>query len=291
MTSNAIRTNRETVNGSTESGGRKGNALRTPPAIQPRLKSSTPLTRKKIMAAWIRLSKTIQQFCDQPLRDCSVCLVSAERLVFRHAIDSQALELSLNGTLITKTFEDDREFIEIVRTKTSGTAFEVAGRRLSATMFALKLLSVERRAQGTQRAASATMETPRLEESQILSPEVIRKGPPRVFLAAEIVSVLTEASILPVKQVIQRVGIAKRTFNQWEDKYAGLRTHQVQRMLSLEAENVRLSAFVRALKSDKKMLQNILSEKTRRSMSTKREQDSNFSPVDVRSQSKEDRVA
>ena len=101
MRSKAVRTNGGAVSGSMESGSHKANALIAQLAMQPRPKSSTLLTRQKNMTAWIRLGETIQQFCDQPARDCSVCLVSAERLVVRESTDSRPVELSLSGTVIT----------------------------------------------------------------------------------------------------------------------------------------------------------------------------------------------
>lgn len=226
-----------------------------------------PVTPQKIRTAWIRLGKTIQEFCRQPSRKCTLCLVSEDKIVFRSSSDPAHCELKLKGNVIVRQFGGVCDYFEIVLIKGHGIAYEVSGRRVSATRLSLKLVNEQQYGREPETPHRAKPER----NDPVPSIQKPKRGPQHIFSPEEILWVLAEAAMRPVNQVLTEEGIRRATYEQWREKLSGLRIDQVQHVLNLENENARLAAIVRTLRLDKRMLQEVLSERTRSSTVNKRQ--------------------
>lgn len=65
----------------------------------------------------------------------------------------------------------------------------------------------------------------------------------------------------PVAEIIRRLGVSEQTFYRWKKQFAGLGVAELRRLRTLEEENRKLKQLVADLSLDKKMLQDVLSEK------------------------------
>ena len=64
-----------------------------------------------------------------------------------------------------------------------------------------------------------------------------------------------------VAEIIRRLGVSEQTFYRWKKRFAGLGIAELRRLRTLEEENRKLKQLVADLSLDKKMLQDVLSEK------------------------------
>ena len=64
-----------------------------------------------------------------------------------------------------------------------------------------------------------------------------------------------------VAEVVRKMGISEQTFYRWKRKYAGMDVGEVRRLRQLEEENAKLKQLVADLSLDKRMLQDVLSNK------------------------------
>jgi putative transposase len=64
-----------------------------------------------------------------------------------------------------------------------------------------------------------------------------------------------------VAEIIRKLGISEQTFYRWKKRFAGLGIAELRRLRTLEEENRKLKQLVADLSLDKKMLQNVLSQK------------------------------
>jgi len=64
-----------------------------------------------------------------------------------------------------------------------------------------------------------------------------------------------------VAEIIRKFGISEQTFYRWKKRFAGLGIAELQRLRTLEEENQKLKQLVADLSLDKKMLQDVLSQK------------------------------
>ena len=65
----------------------------------------------------------------------------------------------------------------------------------------------------------------------------------------------------PVAEIIRRLGVSEQTFYRWKKQFAGLGVAELRRLRTLEEENRKLKQLVADLSLDKKMLQDVLSQK------------------------------
>ena len=64
-----------------------------------------------------------------------------------------------------------------------------------------------------------------------------------------------------VDELCRELGIAKGTFYNWRNKYAGMDAQQLKKLKELEEENRRLKQIYADLALDNKMLKDVLSKK------------------------------
>jgi putative transposase len=82
------------------------------------------------------------------------------------------------------------------------------------------------------------------------------------FSEAQIAFALRQAeSGTSVAEVIRKLGISEQTFYRWKKRFAGLGIAELRRLRTLEEENRKLKQLVADLSLDKKMLQDVLSQK------------------------------
>jgi len=67
--------------------------------------------------------------------------------------------------------------------------------------------------------------------------------------------------VVPVAELIRKVGVSEQTFHRWKKQYVGLESDQVREMKHLQDENGRLKQLVAELSLDKTMLQDVLRKK------------------------------
>ena len=65
----------------------------------------------------------------------------------------------------------------------------------------------------------------------------------------------------PVAEIIRKLGVTEQSFYRWKKKYAGLGVSELRRLKQVEEENRKLKQLVADLSLDKKMLQDVLSQK------------------------------
>jgi putative transposase len=64
-----------------------------------------------------------------------------------------------------------------------------------------------------------------------------------------------------VAEITRKMGISEQSFYRWKRKYAGLGVSELRRLKQLDEENRKLKQLVADLTLDKKMLQDVLSQK------------------------------
>jgi putative transposase len=64
-----------------------------------------------------------------------------------------------------------------------------------------------------------------------------------------------------VAEVIRKLGISEQTFSRWKKRFAGLGIAELRRLRTLEEEHRKLKQLAVDLSLDKKMLQDMLSQK------------------------------
>jgi putative transposase len=64
-----------------------------------------------------------------------------------------------------------------------------------------------------------------------------------------------------VAEIIRKFGISEQTFYLWKKRFAGLGIVELRLLRTLEQENSKLKQLVADLSLDKKMLQDVLSQK------------------------------
>jgi putative transposase len=64
-----------------------------------------------------------------------------------------------------------------------------------------------------------------------------------------------------VAEIIRKFGISEQTFYLWKKRFAGLSIVELRRLRTLEEENSKLKQLVADLSLEKKMLQDVLSQK------------------------------
>ncbi len=62
-------------------------------------------------------------------------------------------------------------------------------------------------------------------------------------------------------EIIRKFGISEQTFYLWKKRFAGLGIVELRLLRTLEQENSKLKQLVADLSLDKKMLQDVLSQK------------------------------
>lgn len=81
------------------------------------------------------------------------------------------------------------------------------------------------------------------------------------FSVEQIVAVVKQSEVVPVAELIRRVGISEQTLYRWKKQYQGMETDQIRQLKQLQEENGRLKRLVADLTLDKTMLQDVLSKK------------------------------